>query len=264
MELLGCLGISIGGYVVSIGGVEADLSAIPLARRPGRAEECDVRCPDPAAAEAMRAAIQEVIEKGDTLGGVVEVTALGLPPGLGSHVHWDRRLDSRLGAAVLGIQAIKGFEIGPAFENSRLPGTEVHDAIRLEGENLARPTNRCGGLEGGMTTGQPLVIRAAMKPIATTLQPQQTVDLVSRQETQTTYERSDFCPVPRAVPVVEAIVAFVLADALLEKTGGDSLAEIKPRFEALRQAGLDDLEMDGTEHIFWPAPEDNEKDEDDR
>ncbi len=167
-------------------------------------------------------------------------------------MHWDRRLDARLGAAVLSIQAMKGVEIGPAFENARLPGTRVHDAIQLEDDKLIRPTTRSGGLEGGITTGQPLVLRAAMKPIATTLTPQQTVNLARGEEVPTNYERSDFCPVPRAVVIVEAMVAFVLADALLEKLGGDSLDEIRPRFEALRKASLHDLVLDDAEHLFWP------------
>ncbi len=162
------------------------------------------------------------MQQRDTLGGVIEIVALGLPPGLGSHVQWDRRLEARLAAAVMSVQAIKGMEVGPAFENARLPGTAAQDLIYLEGEELVRRTNRSGGLEGGMSTGQPLVIRAAMKPIATTLTPQQSVDLHSGKQISTQYERSDFCPVPRAVPILEAMVAFVLADALLEKIGGDS------------------------------------------
>jgi chorismate synthase len=222
----------------------------------------------------MRERIREVMQERDTLGGLIEVVALGLPPGLGSHVHWDRKLSARLGAAVLGIQAVKGVAIGPAFENARLTGTMVHDAIERTAEeedsypertnsltkaqelsarrSLHRPTNRAGGLEGGITTGQPLLLQAAMKPIATTLAPQRTVNLASGEAAPTKYERSDFCPVPRAVPVVEAAVAFILADALLEKLGGDSLEEIKPRFEQLRRAHLDDLEMDNEPIIFWP------------
>jgi len=257
-------GIQVFGYVISIGEVNANLEQIPIHERQKRAEESDVRCPDEAAAVVMRHRIRQVIEERDTLGGVIEVLALGVPPGLGSHVHWDRKLEARLGAAVLGVQAIKGVEIGPAFENTRLPGTQVHDPIQLDkGENpgspqnscstsLIRPTNRAGGLEGGITTGQPLVIRVAMKPIATTLTPQQTVDLASGDEAPTTYERSDFCPVPRAVPIIEAMVAFILADALLEKLGGDSLAEMKPRFDGLRRALINDLPMDNTAQIFWP------------
>jgi chorismate synthase len=251
-HFLAQFGIQVGGYVSAIGEVAADLDDIPLADRAARAEETDVRCPDPRAAEAMRARIREIMEARDTLGGVIEVLALNLPPGLGSHVHWDRRLEARLGAAVLSVQAIKGVEIGPAFENARKPGTQVQDPIRLEGERIVRPSARDGGLEGGITTGQPLIVRAAMKPIATTLTPQQTVNLQSGEEVPTQYERSDFCPVPRAVPILEAMIAFVLADTLLEKLGGDSLSEMRPRFEALRQARLSDLKMDGEGHVWWP------------
>ena len=147
---------------------------------------------------------------------------------------------------------MKGVEIGTAFANSRAPGTEVHDPIHLDGEDLVRPTVRSGGLEGGITTGQPLVVRAAMKPIATTLTPQQTVDLKEQREVPTEYERSDFCPVPRGAVVIESMIAFVLADALLEKIGGDSLAEMRPRFETLRRARLSDLPMRAEGHLFWP------------
>ncbi len=238
--------------MTEIGDVAADLSAIPLDKRAALAEESEVRCPDAEASRAMSEHILQTMKKRDTAGGIIEVIALNLPPGLGSHVHWDRRLDARLGAAVLSIQAMKGIEIGPAFENARLPGTQAHDAIRLDGEALSRPTRRSGGIEGGITTGQPLIVRSAMKPIATTLTPQQTVDLARGEEMPTNYERSDFCPVPRAVVIVEAMVAFVLADALLEKLGGDSLDELRPRFQALRKARLRDLTIDGNDHVFWP------------
>jgi chorismate synthase len=251
-HFLAQFGIQVGGYVSAIGEVTADLDDIALADRAAQAEQTDVRCPDPRAAEAMRARIREIMEARDTLGGVIEVVALNLPPGLGSHVHWDRRLEAQLGAAVLSVQAIKGVEIGPAFENARRPGTQVQDPIRLEGKRIARPSARDGGLEGGISTGQPLIVRAAMKPIATTLTPQQTVNLETGEEVPTQYERSDFCPVPRAVPILEAMIAFVLADALLEKLGGDSLSEMRPRFEALRQARLSDLKMDGEGHVWWP------------
>ncbi len=251
-HLLNQFGIQVGGYVTAIGDVESDLDSIPLAERPALAEQSEVRCPDPTASKVMSVYIRRTIENRDTAGGIIEVIALDLPPGLGSHVHWDRRLSGRLGAAVLSIQAIKGVEIGPAFQNARLPGTQVHDAIRLEGDQLVRPTERSGGLEGGITTGQPLIVRAAMKPIATTLFPQQTVNLLDGEEVPTEYERSDFCPVPRAVVVVEAMVSYVLAEALLEKLGGDSLAEMRPRFEALRRSQLSDLPMEGADHLFWP------------
>jgi chorismate synthase len=158
----------------------------------------------------------------------------------------------------MSVQAIKGVEIGDAFENTKRLGTQAHDPIQLQNAeggmqntDLQRTSNRAGGIEGGISNGQPIVIRAAMKPIATTLLPQPTVDLASGIESPTQYERSDFCPVPRAVPILEAMVAFVLADALLEKLGGDSINEMKPRFESLRKATLADLPMDNIPHIFW-------------
>lgn len=254
-QFLAQFGITVGGYVSAIGEVAADLGDVPYAERFAHAEESDVRCPEPSAADRMRARIEEIIRGKDTLGGVLEIVALGLPVGLGSYAQWDKRLEARLAAAVLSVQAMKGVEIGPAFENARLPGTQVHDPIKLpapKSGEIARSSNRAGGTEGGISNGQPLVIRVAMKPIATTLTPQATVDLAAGAESPTKYERSDFCPVPRAVPILEAMVAFVLADALIEKLGGDSLAEMLPRFEALRRAQLADLQMDNTPHIWWP------------
>jgi len=253
-HLLVQFGVQVFGYVTSIGEVEANLTDIPLEERSELAEETDVRCPDHTAAEAMRTRIRKIMDERDTLGGVIEVLALNLPVGLGSHVHWDRKLEARLGAAVLGVQAMKGVEFGPALENTRLPGTQVHDAINLgpDSQQLSRSANRAGGLEGGITTGQPLIVRVAMKPIATTLTPQQTVDLATGEETPTVYERSDFCPVPRAVPILEGVVSFILADALLEKLGGDSIDEMKARFITLRKATLDNLKMDNTKHRWWP------------
>lgn len=251
-HLLAQFDITIGGYVASIGDIDANLEPIPLAERPARAEANEARCPDQVAAEAMRKRILQVMQERDTLGGVLEIIALGLPPGLGSFAQWDRRLEARLGAAVLSVQAIKGVEIGRAFANARLPGTLAQDPIRLVGDFLARPSTRSGGLEGGVTTGQPLILRAAMKPIATTLTPQASVDLASGEEVETQYERSDFCPVPRAVPILEAMTAFVLVEALIEKLGGDSLTEMLPRYAALRQARLPDLPMDAEPNTFWP------------
>jgi chorismate synthase len=252
-HFLAQFGIRMGGYVLSIGDVRADVEPIPIEERLPRAESSEVRCPDPQAAGKMQDCIQQVMREKDTLGGVIEAVALHLPAGLGSHVHWDRRLEARLGAALLSIPAIKGVELGPAFENSTRRGSQVQDAIELEGEAIARPTDRCGGIEGGITTGQPLIVRVAMKPIATTLTPQHSVDLKAGLETDTHYERSDFCPVPRAVVVVEAMLAFVLADALIEKLGGDSLDEMQPRFQALRRARLEDLPMDNAEQEWWPG-----------
>ena len=250
--LLAEFGIRVGGYVISIGSIEADLQNIPFEQRIEGALTSPVACPLEPASQAMESLIKEVMQARDTLGGVIEVVALGLPVGLGSHVHWDRRLEARLGAAVLSIQAIRGVEIGPAFENAHLRGTQAQDEIYLNRGVLYRKSTRSGGLEGGITIGSPLVIRAAMKPIATTLKPQDSVDLLAGAEVETHYERSDFCPVPRAVPIVEAMVAFILADALLEKIGGDLLAEMLPRFSSLNSANLDSLSIDGQAHLWWP------------
>ena len=200
----------------------------------------------------MEAAIAEAVTAGETLGGVIEVIALGVPPGLGSYAQADRRLDAILGAAVLSVPAMKGVEIGPAFENARRPGTQVHDPIAKEEDRLVRPTDRSGGIEGGMSSGQPIWIRAAMKPIPTTCQPQPSVNGVTGEPGPTAYERSDVCPVPRAVVVVESVVALALAEALAEKLGGDSIGEMKLHFQALRTACLSDLHLQGAPQVFWP------------
>jgi chorismate synthase len=250
-QLLSQFGILVGGYVASIGAVQADFDDMSYEERFALAEESDVRCPIELFAASMRAEIEKAIHAKNTLGGVLEIVALNVPVGLGSFAQWDRRLEARLAMAAMSVQAMKGVEVGDAFANARLSGTEVQDAIHLKGDDLVRMTNRAGGTEAGISNGQPIIVRVAMKPIATTLTPQQTVDLASGTESPTKYERSDFCPVPRAVPILEAMVAFVLADALIEKLGGDSLAEMKPRLESLRRANLDDLQMDNTPHVFW-------------
>jgi chorismate synthase len=251
-HLLTQFDIQIAGYVTAIGDISAEVTSIPLSERSIQAESNDVRCPDPAAAERMRNRIQEIIQARDTIGGLIEVLVLGLPPGLGSYVQWDRRLEARLGAAVLSTPAIKGVEIGPAFDNSRKLGTQVQDPIHIENGQIVRPSFRNGGLEGGITTGQPLLVRAAMKPIATTLTPQETVNLKTGEQVPTQYERSDFCPVPRAVPILEGMIAYVLADALIEKIGGDSLNEMSARYAALPRPQLSDLQMDGNGQVWWP------------
>jgi chorismate synthase len=250
-HFLSQFGIVVGGYVSSIGEIQTDFNDMPYEERFKRAEESDVRCPVESSAAKMRDEIEKTIHGKNTLGGVLEVIVLNLPVGLGSFVQWDRRLEAKLAAAIMSVQAIKGVEVGDAFENSRLPGTRAHDPMSLDDSNIHRSTNRAGGTEGGVSNGQPIVIRAAMKPIATTLLPQPTVDLASGADAPTKYERSDFCPVPRAVPILEAMVTFVIAEALIEKLGGDSIHEMKPRFESLRKATLEDLQMDNTPHIFW-------------
>jgi chorismate synthase len=232
--------------------------ALPPGELWALAEASDVRCPDEEAAGRMRAAIDAAREAGDSLGGVFVVVATGVPVGLGSHVHWDRRLDARLAAAVMSIPAIKGVEIGPAFENAWRPGTQVHDEFERIGKSanqqvsksanrqigksanrqikngtrlplVMRTSNRAGGIEGGMSNGQPVVVRAAMKPIPTTVTPLRSVDLATGEPAATRYQRSDVCAVPAASVVGEAMVAWVLADALIEKRGGDSLAEMRRR-----------------------------------
>ena len=247
-------GVRVGGYVTMIGGVDVPDGEIApdYMNRIEAAEESEVRCYDPQISDQMRARIKEAIQAKDTLGGIFEVVALGLPPGLGSHVHWERRLSGRLMAALGSIQGMKGVEIGRAFEQAAQPGTEVHDEIIMseDGNSLVRRSNRAGGLEGGITTGQAIVVRTAMKPISTTLNPLDSVDLATRQAAKTNYERSDFCSVPRAVVVGEAMLAFVLADALQEKLGGDSLEEQRPRFESLRRDRVDDLPMDNRPWSF--------------
>ncbi|MCD6291428.1 MAG: chorismate synthase, partial [Anaerolineae bacterium] len=238
--------IVVGSYTLEIGGVDArPPEDMPYLRRFAIADENDVRIANPAQVDAVRERIRQAVDARDTLGGVIEVVALNVPPGLGSHVHWDRRLDARLAWALMSVQAMKGVEIGPAFENARRPGTQVHDEILLEDGRLVRRTNRAGGFEGGITTGEPIVARVAMKPISTTLNPLRSVDLATGEPATTGYERSDFCAVPRAGVVLEAMTCFILADALVEKLGGDSIAEMRPRFQALRQARLEDLTMDG-------------------
>jgi chorismate synthase len=235
--LLREFGVKVGSIVTEIGGaVASDLDFSNPRTLLEATEESPVRCPDPAATEEMKARIDNARRTGDTVGGVFVVWAAGLPVGLGSYVHWDRRLDGLLAQAVMSIQAIKGVEIGDAFENARHNGRDVHDQIYpgANGGPPVRQTNRAGGLEGGVTTGQVLLVRAAMKPISTTINPLQTVDMVTGEATTTQYQRSDFCAVPAAGVVGEAMVAWVLAEALHEKLGGDSLPEMHERFPALR------------------------------
>lgn len=251
-KLLAQFGVQIGGYVVQIGHVKADVDDMAdhhdLYQR---AEQSDVRCPFSDVTEAMHEAIRQAKIEKDTLGGIFTVFATGVPVGLGSHVHWDRRLDARIVGAMVSIQAMKGAEIGSAFENATKYGSQVHDMIdRTENGDLVRRSNRAGGLEGGITTGDPIIVRVAMKPIATMLRGAESVNLATGEPEMTTYERSDFCAVPRAVPIGEAMLAYVLAEALLEKLGGDSIEEMMPRYEALRKNRLSDAPMDNVDWRF--------------
>ena len=234
-QMLAAFGILVGSFVTEIGGVTMPVpEGVSFAELFVRAEESDVRCPDPEWSEKMHARIRETMSRRDTVGGVFVVAATGVPVGLGSHVHWDRKLDGRLAAALMSIHAIKGVEIGTAFENARKLGTEVHDEFSTEAGALlgARRSNRAGGLEGGMTNGQPVVLRAAMKPISTTLTPLHSINMQTGEAAATNYTRSDICAVPAASVVGESMLAWVLAEALQEKYGGDSLAEMQAHFRA--------------------------------
>lgn len=230
--LLAQFGVVLASHVVELGGIR-------IARRPERfedipkiAEESPLRCVDAEAEAKMIAAIDRAKEEGDTLGGVFEVVATGLPVGLGSYVHWDRRLDGRLAQAVMSINAIKGVEVGEGFDEARLPGSAAHDEIFYDPQRgFFRRTNRAGGTEGGMTTGDPLVVRVAMKPLSTLRSPLASVDLVTKERVEAAVVRSDVTAVPAAGVIGEAMVAFVLADAMVEKFGADSLDAMRAAYE---------------------------------
>jgi len=236
-RLLDEFGIRIGSHVVSVGGVSARTpEVLPDPLNPA-VDEDPLRCLDPEASEAMRKAIDAAKEAGDTLGGVFEVVVVGLPVGLGSHVSWDEKLDGRLAGAVMSIQAIKAVEIGDGVAAAGRPGTQVHDPIlrddaHRQGGGFTRASNRAGGLEGGITTGEPLVVRGYMKPISTLRKRLPSVDLRDGSEADAAAERSDVSAVPAAGVVAESMVALVLADAFLEKFGGDSVEEVRRNHDA--------------------------------
>jgi chorismate synthase len=227
-----CCGATVVSHVVSIGSVETPAGVVPSYGDLSRIDEDPVRCADPQTSAAMVAEIDAAKKDGDTLGGIVEVVVHGLPPGLGSHVHWDRRLDARLAAALMGIQAIKGVEVGDGFATARRRGSAAHDEIERTSDGIQRRTGRAGGTEGGMSTGEVLRVRAAMKPISTVPRALDTIDVASGEAAKAINQRSDVCAVPAAGVVAEAMVALVLADALLEKFGGDAVAETKRNVES--------------------------------
>ncbi|MEY4170758.1 MAG: chorismate synthase [Actinomycetota bacterium] len=220
-------GIEVVSHVVRIGSAVAEPDSVPLADDRHRIDDDPVRALDPAASERMQAEIASAHRDGDTLGGVVEVVVHGLPPGLGSHVHWDRRIDAKLAAALMGIQAIKGVEVGDGFDLAARRGSLAQDEIVSEGNRLTRTSGRSGGTEGGMTTGETLRVRAAMKPISTIPRALQTVDVATGEPAKAINQRSDVCAVPAAGVVAEAMVSLVLADAMIEKFGGDSIDETR-------------------------------------
>ncbi len=226
------VGARIVSHVVALGGVKTPAGVVPAPDDVARLDADEVRCLDPETSAAMVARIDQAHKDGDTLGGVVEVVVHGLPPGLGSHVHWDRRLDAKLAGALMGIQAIKGVEVGDGFELADTPGSLAHDEIVSTDEGLRRTSGRSGGTEGGMSTGEVLRVRAAMKPIATIPKALRTVDVATGEATVAHHQRSDVCAVPAAGIVAEAMVALVLADAVIEKFGGDSVAETRRNVES--------------------------------
>ena len=243
-QLLAPFGIKVMGYIRSLGGIEAESAGLAYEELYAKAENSPVRVADARAEARMIELIEDCKKKGDTLGGIFEVVALGLPPGLGTHTQWDRKLDGRLARGLMSIQAIKGVEIGLGFEMARRRGSEVHDEIFFDPQKMVsegtprivptgfyRGSNNSGGTEGGMSNGAPLLVRVAMKPISTLMSPLQSVDMRSKAPADASVERSDVCAAPAAAVVGESVVAFELAAAFLEKFGGDSLHEIRRNYE---------------------------------
>lgn len=238
------LGIEIGGHVLQIGSVGytswneiRDITKELIGKGAEsifeEADESEVRCLDSKLSEQMREEIKVRRKEGTSLGGIYEIIVTGLPAGLGSYVHWDRKIDGQLAQAIMSTQAMKGVEIGLGFEAGKSIGHNVHDEIAYD-DHFYRKTNRAGGIEGGMTTGMPIILRGVMKPIPTMIKPLKTADLETKEEQDTRYERSDVCALPRAVVVAESVVAPVIANAILEKFGGDSMDEVKSRFNKTR------------------------------
>lgn len=230
--------IQIRSYVLKIGSAEivpfnTISEAVQIEELFNKAEESDVRCPDPEVSLKMKQLIDEASNNGDTLGGVFEVAVTGLPPGLGSYIQWDKRLEARLSYAIMGIQAIKAVEIGDGFTLAGRFGSETMDEIFYNShtKGFYRKSNHAGGIEGGMTNGMPVIIRAVMKPIPTLKKPLKSVDIISKEPFEAAYERSDNCAVPAASVIAESMTALVIADAFLEKFGGDSIKEIKTNYE---------------------------------
>ncbi len=241
-QLLAILGIRILGYVVQLGGVDLPVPAGDIGQHTTWRDQSDVYSLCPERDGEIRQRIDDAQAAGDTLGGIIEVRAEGLPFGLGTHAQWDRKLDGRLAAAVMSVQAIKGVEIGLGFRAAALPGSQVHDGIRYDGSQrdrsdlgFQRPTNNAGGLEAGMTNGQPLVIRGAMKPISTLQTPLESIDMETKQASLASYERSDICAVPAASVILQAVVALELAAAVIDKFGGDSVQEMRQHWTTFQE-----------------------------
>jgi chorismate synthase len=232
--LLAEFDIRVGGFVAELGGITATTPSESIETLWQRAAASETFCCDPLAEVDMKRVIDAAQSGGDTLGGVVEVQVIGVPPGLGSYVHWDRKLDARLAMALMSVQAIKGVEVGIGFDAARRPGSRVHDELFYK-NGYRRTSNNAGGIEGGMSNGEPVIVRAAMKPIPTLYSPLRSVDMRTHEPFEATVERSDTCAVPAALVVAEAVVAIEIANALLEKFGGDSIFEMQRNLEGYRE-----------------------------
>ncbi len=236
-KLLGNFGIEVMSFTQSIGTVDIGFDGCdPDAVKVEDIEASPVRCPDPDASRRMVEAIDDAAERGDTLGGTFRVVARGVPVGLGSYVHWDRKLDGRLAQAVLSINAVKGVEFGAGFQGASRPGSDFHDEIDYREGRFKHLTNRAGGVTGGVTNGEPIDLRIAIKPISTMKKPMRSIDLNTKEKTEAHYERSDVCVVPAAGVIGEAVVALVVAEAFVEKFGGDSMAEVERNYRSYMES----------------------------
>ncbi len=230
-QLLEKFGIGVFSHVVLLGGIDAHTSSLEFAEIERLASESPLRCADKTAEKLMKSEIDSASSEGDTLGGVFEVIMTGVPPGLGSHVQWDRKMDARLAMAVMSIQAVKGVEIGAGFAVAKKRGSKVHDAIVYKDGTFRRSTNNAGGIEGGMTNGEPIILRGAMKPIATLRRPLESVDIITKKSTKAAVERADVVAVPSCAVIAESVCAVEAANAFMEKFGSDSMAEMKRNYQ---------------------------------
>ena len=243
-QILSQLNIQLVGFVSSIGGQSFNPRNITdITSFKNLIEQSDVSCPDKNAADLMIKEIKDARKKKDTLGGAITCVAINYPPGCGSYVQFDRKLDAKISSSMISVQSVKAVEIGNGFEASKKYGTEVQDQIKLDNNKIKRISNNLGGFEGGMSTGEPIMVTSYLKPISTTLTPIKSVDLHSGKETETIYERSDTCAVPRAVPIFEGVLSLDLLNSLIEKTGGDSKDEIAKRVDNLQNYNIEDFEL---------------------
>jgi chorismate synthase len=243
-QILSQLNIQLVGFVSSIGSQSFNPTNIDdITSFKNLIEQSDVSCPDKNAADLMIKEIKDARKKKDTLGGAITCVAINYPPGCGSYVQFDRKLDAKISSSMISVQSVKAVEIGNGFEASKKYGTEVQDQIKLDNNKIKRISNNLGGFEGGMSTGEPIMVTSYLKPISTTLTPIKSVDLHSGKETETIYERSDTCAVPRAVPIFEGVLSLDLLNSLIEKTGGDSKDEIAKRVDNLQNYNIEDFEL---------------------